>query len=63
MEFMPVNAYAALAIAAVEAIHVQLIADIDALRLVMTRKARRRRRRRVIEGHRCRKVLCIYKES
>jgi hypothetical protein len=30
MEFMPVNAYVAYAIAVVKAIHVQLIADIDA---------------------------------
>ena len=40
---MPVNAYVAYAIAVVEAIHVQLIADIDAVRLVMRRRARRRR--------------------
>jgi hypothetical protein len=58
MEFRHVT-YGAYALAVVQAMHLQIIADIDALRLAMRRARRRRRRRRrrrqrLREAHRCR---------
>jgi hypothetical protein len=46
MQFMPANPHVAYAIAAVQGVHVQIIADVDAAHLVIRRRRAIRRRRR-----------------